>query len=217
VYELNPVYPPQLKSAWFQPSNLSNEDPVSKFAFKCNLYRYDAAAFVDKVRRRERGDAAFQGNFWSDDADDDDDRNLTTAAAAKVNEIVAPYGLGVLAGKSTEGGVLGTVSSSVFRRLEAALESVAKTSLTLDEWLVKTYGAAFSLHVLQLPNFCSARCCQLFHGQDIGDKQEMACYQATGTAEDDLIAKHACLAAVEDHRAAESRARGKGGDPGGGD
>jgi hypothetical protein len=34
----NPV-DPQLESVWFQPL-LSNEKLVSKFAFKCNLYRY---------------------------------------------------------------------------------------------------------------------------------------------------------------------------------
>jgi hypothetical protein len=42
LYKLNPVYP-QLESAWFQPLNLSSEKPVSKFAFKCNLYRYITA------------------------------------------------------------------------------------------------------------------------------------------------------------------------------
>jgi hypothetical protein len=31
---------PWLKGAWFQPLHLSSEKPVSKFAFKFNLYRY---------------------------------------------------------------------------------------------------------------------------------------------------------------------------------
>jgi hypothetical protein len=30
-----------LKAAWCQPLNLQSEKPVSKFAFKFNLYRYD--------------------------------------------------------------------------------------------------------------------------------------------------------------------------------
>jgi hypothetical protein len=32
---------PQLESAQFQPSNPSSESPISKFAFKFNLYRYN--------------------------------------------------------------------------------------------------------------------------------------------------------------------------------
>jgi hypothetical protein len=38
LHKLNPVVDPQLESAWFQPLNLSIENPVSIFAaFKCNL------------------------------------------------------------------------------------------------------------------------------------------------------------------------------------
>jgi hypothetical protein len=39
LYKLNPV-DPSLESAWFQPTNLSSEKLVSKFALKCNLCRY---------------------------------------------------------------------------------------------------------------------------------------------------------------------------------
>jgi hypothetical protein len=38
-----------LKAAWFQPLSLSSENPVSKFAFKLNLYRYSVVATA--VRR----------------------------------------------------------------------------------------------------------------------------------------------------------------------
>jgi hypothetical protein len=42
LYKLNPVYP-QLESTWIlQPLNLKFDLLVSKFAFKCNLYRYTA-------------------------------------------------------------------------------------------------------------------------------------------------------------------------------
>jgi hypothetical protein len=40
---------PQLESDWFQPSNLSNGNRVSKFAFKCNLYRYRPGGAVGRV------------------------------------------------------------------------------------------------------------------------------------------------------------------------
>jgi hypothetical protein len=33
-----------LKDAWFQPVNLKCDLLVSKFAFKCSLYRYDTRA-----------------------------------------------------------------------------------------------------------------------------------------------------------------------------
>jgi hypothetical protein len=46
--ELNPV-DPQLESAWFQPLSLKCDILVSKFAFKCNLYRYKLA-----ILERER-------------------------------------------------------------------------------------------------------------------------------------------------------------------
>jgi hypothetical protein len=36
--------PHSLKSAWFQPLSLSSEKLVSKFAFKCNLHRYEVVA-----------------------------------------------------------------------------------------------------------------------------------------------------------------------------
>jgi hypothetical protein len=35
-----------IESAWFQPLSLSSEKLVSKFAFKCNLYRYSVAAMM---------------------------------------------------------------------------------------------------------------------------------------------------------------------------
>jgi hypothetical protein len=43
LYKLNPV-DPCLERAWFQLSSLSSEKTVSKFAFKCNLYRYTSAS-----------------------------------------------------------------------------------------------------------------------------------------------------------------------------
>jgi hypothetical protein len=43
LYKLNSVYP-YLESAWFQPLNHNmKRKPVSKFPFKCNLYRYVSA------------------------------------------------------------------------------------------------------------------------------------------------------------------------------
>ena len=39
LYKLNAVEP-WLESAWFQTLNLKCDILVSKFAFKCNLYRY---------------------------------------------------------------------------------------------------------------------------------------------------------------------------------
>jgi hypothetical protein len=35
-----------LKADWFQPLSLSSEKPVSKVAFKCNLYRYFVVPFI---------------------------------------------------------------------------------------------------------------------------------------------------------------------------
>jgi hypothetical protein len=43
LYKLNPV-DPYHESAWFQPLNLKCDILVSNFAFKCNLYRYNAGA-----------------------------------------------------------------------------------------------------------------------------------------------------------------------------
>jgi hypothetical protein len=39
LYTLSPA-DHSLKAAWFQPLNVSGETPVSKVAFKLNLYRY---------------------------------------------------------------------------------------------------------------------------------------------------------------------------------
>ena len=48
LYKLNPDYP-QLESAWFQTLNLKCDILVSKFAFKCNLYRcYTSASYPGK-------------------------------------------------------------------------------------------------------------------------------------------------------------------------
>jgi heterogeneous nuclear ribonucleoprotein F/H len=56
LYKLNAL-DTKLESAWFQPFNLTyevHEKPVSKFAFKFNLYRYtsaeDSAAAMTKDR-----------------------------------------------------------------------------------------------------------------------------------------------------------------------
>jgi hypothetical protein len=38
-----------LKAAWFQPLSLSSENPVSKFAFKLNLYRYGEACLGEEM------------------------------------------------------------------------------------------------------------------------------------------------------------------------
>jgi hypothetical protein len=37
---------PWLERAWFQPLSLKRDILVSKFAFKCNLYRYSSGPFL---------------------------------------------------------------------------------------------------------------------------------------------------------------------------
>ena len=75
---------------------------------------------------------------------------------------------------------------------------------------MRTYGAASSLHVLQLPTYCSDSCCQLFNGQRVAQRRELACSLATDMATDDVVAKRTCAAAVEAHRAEAAAAAAKG-------
>lgn len=86
-------------------------------------------------------------------------------------------------------------------------ERDARTTLTLNDWLVRTYGPAYSLHVMRLPRFCSPRCCQLFRDRDAGTARAASCSPVSGHAVEDNRAKQTCEAAVAPPPA---RSRGEG-------
>jgi hypothetical protein len=96
LYKLNAV-DPALESAWFQPLNLKCDILVSKFAFKCNLYRYtqDLAmlsmlelASKKKIKRKigHRGAAAADT-----EADADDFLELARTAAQTLKAVCTLY------------------------------------------------------------------------------------------------------------------------------
>jgi hypothetical protein len=61
VQLLNPV-DPWLKSAWFQSLNILSHLLVSKFAFKLNLYRYNAAGLYDANKEMHVRAVTFEGS-----------------------------------------------------------------------------------------------------------------------------------------------------------
>lgn len=83
----------------------------------------------------------------------------------------------------------------------ARRESEAQLSLTLNRWLTRTYGDSFSLRsdAMRLARLCQPGCCQLFEAQDVSERRQAACLEATGSVKDDAMAKEKCTSAMAPH------------------